>query len=303
MKVWLNGGLVDESDALVSVFDHGLTVGDGVFETLRTYGGRPFAVRRHLERLASSAAGLGLTGLPPAAVLRTALDEVAAAALAGARPPGASAADPDRPDPRADAGGPVPGPPAEVALRITVTTGPGPLGSTRGALGPTVVVAARALPPRTATVAVAVAPWPRNERSPLVGLKTTSYGENAVALAFARERGAGEAILANLAGHLCEGTGSNVVVAVGGRLVTPPRHSGCLAGVTRALVIEACGVEEADLPLSALAEAPEAFLTSTTREVQPISAVDGRPLPAAPGPLTTAAAAAYTALTRADPDP
>ena len=273
MKVWLNGALVEEGDARVSVFDHGLTVGDGVFETIKAYGGRPFAVRRHLDRLAASAAGMGL--VPPAAdVLRGALEDVAAANALG-----------------------------DAALRITLTGGPGPMGSTRGNVGPTVVVAPGLLPPWPVTTAVAVVPWPRNERGALTGLKTTSYGENVVALAWAMERGAGEALFANLAGNLCEGTGTNVVVGIGGRLITPPLSSGCLAGVTRALVVEACGVAEEDLRPSDLARADEAFLTSTTREVQAIGALDGRPLPTAPGPLTTAAAAAFAAIVAADLDP
>jgi branched-chain amino acid aminotransferase len=270
VRVWLNGSLVDAGSACVSVFDHGLTVGDGVFETLKTYGGRPFAVRRHLARLEASAAGMGLVA-PPSSVLREALKAVVAANALG-----------------------------DAALRITVTGGPGPLGSARGTSGPTVVVVPAALPAWPPAVEVAVVPWPRNERGPLVGLKTTSYGENVVAVEWARARGASEAVFANLAGNLCEGTGSNVVLGVGGRLVTPPLSSGCLAGVTRALVIEACGAAEEDVPVSALAGADEAFLTSTTREVQPVSAVDGRPLPACPGPLTTAAAAALAAVVASD---
>lgn len=273
MKVWLNGALVDSAAACVSVMDHGLTVGDGVFETIKTYGGRPFAVRRHLERLASSAAGMGLAA-PPPEVLRAALEEVSSANGLG-----------------------------DAALRITLTGGPGPLGSARGDAGPTVVIAPGVLSPWPVTTPVAVVPWPRNERGALSGLKSTSYGENVVALAWAGRRGAGEALFANLAGNLCEGTGTNVVVGLGGRLVTPPLGSGCLAGVTRALVVEACGVVEDDIPLAALAGADEAFLTSTTREVQAISAVDGRPLPSAPGPLTAAAAEALAAVIAADLDP
>ena len=92
-------------------------------------------------------------------------------------------------------------------------------------------------------------------------------------------------------------------VGIGGRLVTPPLRSGCLAGVTRALVLESIGAEEEDLPLSALADADEAFLTSTTREVQPIGTVDGQPLPAAPGPLTEAAAAAFKSVVSRSIDP
>ncbi|MGH9283337.1 MAG: aminotransferase class IV [Acidimicrobiales bacterium] len=273
LKVWVNGALVDEAEATVSVFDHGLTVGDGVFETLKTYGGKPFAVRRHLERLASSAAGMGLTA-PAPAVLRAALEEVAAA------------------------NGLV-----DDALRITLTGGPGPLGSSRGDAGPTVVVAPGRLAPWPAATGVAVVPWPRNERGALAGLKTTSYGENVVALAWAHERGAGEALFANLAGNLCEGTGTNVFLGIGGTLVTPPLSSGCLAGVTRALVLELTEAVERDVPLDELGAATEAFLTSPTRAVHPIHAVDGRPLPDCPGPLTAAAANAFSALVARDHDP
>ncbi|MGH9148724.1 MAG: aminotransferase class IV [Acidimicrobiales bacterium] len=273
MKVWVDGQVLDGTRPCVSAFDHGLLTGDGVFETLKVYGGRPFAVRRHLERLAVSAKGLGL--VPPSnGALRDALYEVIEANGIG-----------------------------DGRLRITMTGGVAPLGSERGAGGPTVIVAGAAMGAWPATTDVVVVPWPRNERGALAGLKTTSYAENVVALAWAAERGAGEAIFANLAANLCEGTGTNVFVGAGGRLVTPPLSAGCLAGVTRALVIEETGAVEADLPVDALAEADEAFLSSTTREVQPIRAVDGRALTAAPGPLTAAAAAAFAALVGRHLDP
>ncbi len=273
VAVWVDGAVVDVATASVSAFDHGLTVGDGVFETLRVYDGTPFALRRHLERLATSAAGLGLQVPDPAVVTGAIHDVVAAAGLADAR------------------------------LRVTLTGGPAPLGSGRGSAGSTLVVAVAVLEPFPPTADVVVVPWPRNERGALSGLKTTSYAENVVALARAAAAGAGEAIFGNTVGRLCEGTGTNVFVGVGGRLLTPPLSSGCLAGVTRAVVLEVVEVEEVDLPLGALAEADEAFLTSTTREVQPIGLVDGDPLPAAPGPLTAAAAAAFADLLRRDLDP
>ncbi len=272
-SAWVDGSLVAPRAAVVSAFDHGLTVGDGVFETLRVARGEPFALCRHLDRLACSAAGLGLT-LPDRSVLERAVAEVVAdAGLADAR------------------------------LRLTVTAGSAPLGSGRGTAGPTLIVAVAPLEPFPAAAQVAVVPWPRNERSAVVGVKTTSYAENVVALAHARRLGAGEAIFANTRGELCEGTGSNVVVAVGGRLVTPPLSSGCLAGVTRSLVLELVEVAEGDLPVSALAEADEAFLTSTTRGCQPIAAVDGRLLTSAPGPLTKAAMVAFADLVARDLDP
>jgi branched-chain amino acid aminotransferase len=272
-KVWVDGALVDGDAPAVSAFDHGLLTGDGVFETLKSYDGTVFAVRRHLERLAHSAAGMGLR-LRPADELRAAVDEVVAAnGIATGR------------------------------VRITVTGGPSPLGSDRGPTGPTTIVAAAPQPPWPDSTPVAVVPWPRNERGALAGLKTTSYGENVVALAWAKERGAGEAVFANLAGDLCEGTGTNIFVGIGGRLVTPPLSSGCLAGVTRALVVELTGAAEEDLPIGLLDDADEAFLTSTTREVQPISTVDGVPLADCPGALTSAAADAFAALVHRDMDP
>ena len=102
------------------------------------------------------------------------------------------------------------------------------------------------------TAKVVVVPWTRNERAATAGLKTTSYADNVVALAHAKARGATEALLMNTAGLLCEGTGSNVFVVLDGELVTPPLSSGCLAGVTRALVIEWTGAVERDVSPSAL---------------------------------------------------
>ena len=274
MKVWIDGQLVDESDARVSPFDHALLTGDGVFEALKVYDGRPFAVRRHLDRLERSATGLGLP-LPDRAVLERALAETVAANVVG----------------------------VDGRVRLTVTGGPSPLGTDRGDGGPTVIVAATPTTPWPATCDVAVCPWPRNERSAIAGIKTVSYAENVVALAWAKERGAGEAIFANTVGDLCEGTGTNVFLVLDDRLITPPLASGCLAGVTRDLLVELVDVAEASVPVGALREASEAFLTSSTREVQPIGAVDGTTLPTVPGPHTEKAAAAFRALVSRTLDP
>lgn len=146
-------------------------------------------------------------------------------------------------------------------------------------------------------------PWTRNEKGALTGLKTTSYGENVVALARAHAAGASEALFANTQGQLCEGTGSNVFVVIGGRLLTPPLESGCLAGITRALVADWAGAEEAELPLGALAEAGEVFLTSTLRDVQAVHRVDDRTLSGAPGPVTAKAMRVFAERAAADPNP
>ncbi|HEY2303903.1 MAG TPA: aminotransferase class IV [Acidimicrobiales bacterium] len=276
MFAYINGEIVDEAVAGVALFDHGLTVGDGVFETIAVRRGAALASSRHLERLVRSALGMMLTppGLPE-------LHRAVGAAVAA--------------NPGIQRG----------ALRVTYTSGPGTVGSARGGVAPTTIVTARELAPYPAVVDVATVGWPRNERGALAGLKTTSYAENVMALAVAQRHGAGEAIFANTAGRLCEGSGSNIFLAREGRLLTPPLSSGCLAGITRGLILErlADHAEERDMAMTALLEADEAFLTSALRDVQPIGRVDGRPLPAGPGPLTKAVALDYAALQAAEPDP
>jgi branched-chain amino acid aminotransferase len=274
VTVWINGSLVPDDEARISVFDHGLVVGDGVFETVKVAGGVPFALSRHLARLARSAAGLGLA--------EPDLDQIRAGALAVIEASEAAAL---------------------ARMRITVTGGIAPLGSERAGSPLTAIVALGAMKAPAAFCDVTTVPWPRNEHGALSGLKTTSYGENVRALAYAAEHGGSEAIFPNTAGSLCEGTGTNVFVVSAGQLLTPPLSAGCLAGVTRALVIEWSGAVEQDLPLSALAEADEAFLTGTTRDVQPIRYVDGRALPAAPGPVSTKAAEVFAMRAAESPDP
>jgi branched-chain amino acid aminotransferase len=277
-KAWLNGELLELADARVSVLDHGLVVGDGVFETLRLYGGVPFAWRRHFARLRASADGLGLP-LPDEGVLRSAADEVVRANAIG-----------------------------EGRLRVTVTGGPAPPGSHRPDVPPTVFVVASPLDPPAPAADVVVVPWSRNEHGATAGLKTISYAENVRALAFAEARGGNEAIFANTQGNLCEATGSNVFVVHGRRVLTPPESAGCLAGVTRALILELCvaldiDAEERELTLNELRDADEAFLSSTTREVQPIAHVDGVELSEVGGPVTAKLAAAFRDLVRRDLDP
>lgn len=188
MKIWLDGGLQDTESARVSVFDHGLTVGDGIFETVKAVDGRVFALTRHLDRLTRSARGLGLPDPDHDEVRR------ACAAVLDANPVPLG------------------------RLRITYTGGHGPLGSDRGDHGPTLVVALGETTRRPDSTAVITVPWTRNERGALTGLKTTSYAENVVALARAREQGASEALFGNTVGQLCEGTGSNVFVVLDGEI-------------------------------------------------------------------------------------
>ncbi|MFJ4692466.1 aminotransferase class IV [Streptomyces sp. NPDC088766] len=273
MKIWLDGGLQDSESARVSVFDHGLTVGDGIFETVKAVDGGTFALTRHLDRLTRSARGLGLPDPD--------LDEVrrACAAVLAANPMPLG------------------------RLRITYTGGHGPLGSDRGEHGPTLVVALGETGRRPDSTAAITVPWTRNERGALTGLKTTSYAENVVALARAHRHGATEALFGNTAGRLCEGTGSNVFVVLDGEIHTPPLASGCLAGITRELAVEWTGAKETDLPLDVLERADEVFLTSTLRDVQAVHRVDGRELPGAAGSVTAKAMRVFDERAADDLDP
>lgn len=276
-RVWVDGELVAPDTGAVSALDHGVTVGDGVFETAKIEAGRPFALRRHHARLRRSAAGLGL---PPVDLDR--IDEGIRAVLDG---------------PPIDNG----------RLRYSVTGGRGPLGSDRHGSTLTHIVLAAPQPRPPASGSLIVVPWTRNERSAVAGLKTTSYAENVVALARATAAGAVEAVFANTRGELCECTGSNIFVVVDGVALTPPADSGLLPGITRELVLEwgaASGlpVREQTLALGVLDEADEVFITSSTKDLLPIHAVDGRHLPAE-RPVTTALQEVFRSNAERDNDP
>ncbi|MFF7093647.1 aminotransferase class IV [Streptomyces rubradiris] len=273
MRIWLDGGLREAETARISALDRGLTVGDGVFETVKTVHGRPFALTRHLDRLTRSARVLGLPD-PDHDEIRRACTAVLEA-------------------------NPVP----LGRLRITCTGGPGPLGPGRDEHGPTLVVAVAGTTRRPDSTAAVTVPWTRNERGALAGVKSTSYAENLVALDRARRLGASEALFGNTAGLLCEGTATNVFVVLDGEIHTPPVASGCLPGITRALVIEWTGARETDLPLDVLDRADEVFLTSSLRDVQALHRVDGRELPGARGPLTAEAMRVFDERSGRDLDP
>jgi len=241
LSVWVNGVRYEsQSAATVPATDHGLVVGDGVFEALKVTHAGPFAVQRHLNRLSRSAAAMGLPA-PDHARIRAAIEEV----LDGRE---------------FDHG----------RLRITYTGGLGPLSSSAAYGPPTLVVAAGPAELPAAFTSIVTAPWTRNEHGALSGVKSTSYAENVRTLAYATRRRATEAIFLNTEGNVCEGTGTNIFVVMDGTILTPPLSSGPLAGITREVIMDWCDVEERDFTLTEAMAAEEVFITSSLRDVQAV---------------------------------
>jgi branched-chain amino acid aminotransferase len=272
LRVWAHGRLFDDPDeARVAVTDHGLVVGDGVFEALKVTAAGPFAVRRHLDRLDRSAAAMALPA-PDHRVIRLAIEEL------------------------------LDGQSVNLGkIRITYTGGAGPLGSQAAYGPPTLVVALDSAERSAPSAHVVTAPWSRNEHGALAGVKSTSYAENVRVLAFAQRHDASEGVLLNTAGHVCEGTGSNVFAVFGSTVVTPPLAAGPLAGITRELVVEWSDVLERDFTLAEALGADEIFLTSSLRDVQPVHRWDQTEFGA--HPVTAAIARSFQERSGADLDP
>lgn len=272
LRIWLNGRLYeDPQQATVAGIDHGLIVGDGVFETLKVNERGAFAIRRHLERLTRSAAALGLPA-PDHGEIREAINTVL--------------------DGRDFSRG---------RLRITYTGGQGPLGSEAAYGPPTLIIMLVPADPAPQRTSIVTAPWRRNEHGALAGVKSTSYAENVRGLAYAASCGAGEAIFLNTAGHICEGTGTNIFMVFGDKVITPPLSAGPLAGITRALIMEWSTVEQRDLSLVEAMHADEVFITSSMRDVQGVERWDDRTFGRA-NTVTRAVAAAFAERSEADLD-
>jgi branched-chain amino acid aminotransferase len=273
LRIWLNGRLYDDPhQATVAGIDHGLIVGDGVFETLKVTERGAFAVRRHLDRLNRSAAALGLPA-PDHRKIREAIDAV----LDG------------RDFPRG-------------RLRITYTGGQGPLGSDAPYGPPTLIIMLAPAAAAPQFTSIVTAPWTRNEHGALANVKSTSYAENVRGLRYAAGYDASEAIFLNTAGHICEGTGTNIFMAFGDKVITPPLSSGPLAGVTRELIMEWSAVEQRDLSLDEAMLADEVFLTSSMRDVQGVERWDDQTFSRA-NTVTRAVATAFAEGSEADLDP
>ena len=213
MRAWCNGSLIDPESPAIAVLDHGFTVGDGVFEAIKVVDNVPFALTRHLDRLAFSAKGLGLPAPDDAQYARRSPRCSTARDLTLGR------------------------------IRITYTAGISPLGSGRGSRArPSLWSRTEAKPYRPPP-----RPWWSRGRAtsmvPPPGSRRRRTPKTSSPLAYAAEHDAAEAIFANTAGNLCEGTGTNVFCVFGDEVATPPLSAGCLAGVTRDLVVEWCDVD------------------------------------------------------------
>jgi branched-chain amino acid aminotransferase len=253
----VDGAVGPVADATVPVTDEGLLRGDGVFEVMRLYGGRPFALDEHLERMAGSAANLRLALDTDA--MRADIEALLAAAA-----------------------------PGDALLRAL------------GTRGGRRIVLIEELPAHPSTIRLATVTYapPRI----LDGVKSLSYAGNMLATRLAKERGADEALLVTPHGRVLEGPTSTFFWARDGVLRTPPLDEHILDSITRRVVVAELEVREESCARDDLAHADEAFLASTIREVQPISAIDDAPL-ATDGPLAARAGERFRARVRAALEP
>lgn len=276
---WMNGKLVAPEQAMVSVFDHGLLYGDGVFEGIRFYNGNAFRLQAHLERLLLSARAIALE-IPYSleALTQAVLDTIAAA------------------------------PSANGYMRLVVTRGVGPLGiDPSRCSAPQLFIIADALHMvservRTEGAKIIIAATRRLGADGLdPRIKSLNYLNHILARMEATHAGADEAILLNSAGRITEGSADNIFIVQRGELLTPPVIEGALDGITRQVVIELAetlGIKFREIPLAPydLFTADECFLTGTGAELIPVGYADGRKIPQCPGPIYSRLAAAFREL-------
>ncbi len=279
MLVYINGELLERGEARVSAFDRGLLYGYGLFETMRSYGGRVFRLDRHLSRLVRSAEMLGIgTALDTSELERAVYDTIAANKLIDAR------------------------------IRLTVTAGEGERSLSPPASGSlTIIVVAERLELLSSTayengIRAAIVGGRRNSQSLLSGVKVTGYLESLLARSQAAAAGAEEAVMLNERGLVAECSTSNIFIVASGRLLTPSVESGMLPGITRDVVLELAsglGIEasECDVAVADLLNADEAFITNSVIEVLPLVEVDQKPIGRGkPGEITARLSKGYRGL-------
>jgi branched-chain amino acid aminotransferase len=287
MKIYVDGKYCDERNAKISVFDHGLLYGDGIFEGIRAYNGRVFKLEEHIDRLFYSAKAI-LLNIP------LSHDEMMRAVVETCR----------RNKVR------------DGYIRLLVTRGVGTLGlNPNRCKNPSVIIIAGKIqlyPPEyyEKGLEIVTVPTVRNLHSALnPAIKSLNYLNNILAKIEANQSGCEEAIMLNAEGFVSECTGDNVFIIKEGRLFTPPLSAGALYGITRRVVMEigeesGMAVAETNLTRYDLFNADECFLTGTGAEIVPVVKIDGRVIgDGKPGTLTQKLVTQYRALTKMSGEP
>lgn len=287
MKVYIDGKFYDEAHAKISVFDHGLLYGDGIFEGIRAYHGRVFKLKEHVDRLYASAKAILLTiPMSPAEMTRAVVETCRRNKV------------------------------RDGYIRLVVTRGVGTLGlnPNRCKRGSVIIIAGKIqLYPEEYYrngMEIITVPTVRNLHSALnPAIKSLNYLNNILAKIEANNAGVEEAILLNAEGYVSECTGDNLFLVKEGELLTPPLSAGALYGITRRVVMElaeeeGCRVSEPNLTRYDVFNADECFLTGTGAEIVPVVKVDGRVIGSGkPGPLTQKLVRRYHALTQVSGEP
>jgi len=259
--IWINGQILSENDAVIAAVDHGLLIGDGVFDTLAVRDGVLRFPERHFRRLRNGIDRLLIDPTPTADTLHSAIDElIATSGITRGR------------------------------VRITVTPGAGGEGRSRGS-APTTMITIEQAAPAPSSVALTRVDWIRNERSALRGIKSTSWSENAQILRSVRSQGFDEAVLCDSTGLLSECCAANLFLVIDGEIATPSLRSGCLPGIIREVLLDSGLASERDLAPEQLIVAEEIFISSSINEIVGVSRVHDRKL-LVDGPATLRARAA-----------
>jgi branched-chain amino acid aminotransferase len=287
MKIYIDGKFYGKDAAKVSVFDHGLLYGDGVFEGIRAYHGRVFKLKEHIDRLFYSAKAI-LLNIPMTHA------EVMRATVATCRKNNLR----------------------DGYVRLLVTRGVGSLGLNPRSCGrPSLIIIAGSIqlyPPSLYAkgMEIVTVPTTRNLHSAVnPAIKSLNYLNNILAKIEANNAGVEEAVMLNAEGYVAECTGDNLFILKEGKLLTPPLSAGALYGITRQTVIDlarAAGMEVAEPNLTRydLFNADECFLTGTGAEIIPVTKIDGRVIGTGkPGALTKKLVKAYHALTETSGEP
>src|SRR5665213_3674031 len=287
MKIFIDGKYLGERDAKISVFDHGLLYGDGIFEGIRAYNGRVFKLKEHIDRLFYSAKAILLEiPMSHAELMKATVATIRANKL------------------------------RDCYVRLVVTRGVGTLGlNPRSCKKPTVIIIAGKIQVYPAELyakglEIITVPTVRNLHSALnPAIKSLNYLNNILAKIEAINGGCEEAIMLNAQGFVAECTGDNIFVVKGGQLSTPPLSAGALYGITRGVVMELArdsglSVSEPDLTRYDLFNADECFLTGTGAEIIAVVKIDGRVIGSGkPGPVTAKLITQYHALTKISGEP